>query len=89
MACRRSVFEEEFPGVSADQAAAHRLSKKGSHEDCCCVLEIKAFMGGTSAKAQLAIVSVQNPACCFSLVQLGLAGTEDHENPLGSASSFL
>lgn len=89
MACKRSVFEKEYPGVSADQAAADRLSKKGSREECCCVLEIEAFMGGTSAKVQLAIVSVQNPACRFSLVQLGLAGTEDHENPLDSASSFL
>lgn len=55
---------------------------KGSHEECCCV--------GTSAKTQLdTVVSVQNPACRFSLVHLGLAGTEGHENLLDSAISFL
>lgn len=43
MAHRLIAFEEEFPGVSADQAAADRLNKKGSHEECCCVLETEAF----------------------------------------------
>lgn len=72
--CRLSVLEEEFPGISAKQAAADRLYRKGSHEEGC-VLETQAFLGDTSAKVQLAIVSVQNPACYFSLVHLGLAGT--------------
>lgn len=72
--CRLSVLEEEFPGISAKQAAADRLYRKGSHEEGC-VLETQAFLGDTSAKVQLTIVSVQKPACYFSLVHLGLAGT--------------
>lgn len=73
MAWRLSGLEEVFPGMSAEQAAADRLYRKGSHEEC--VLKTQAFLGDTSAKVQSTTVSVQSPVCCFSLVHLGLAGT--------------
>lgn len=73
VAWRLSGLEEDFPGMSTEQAAADRLYRKGNHEEC--VLETQAFLGDTSAKVQSATVSVQSPVCCFSLVHLGLAGT--------------
>lgn len=73
VAWRLSGLEEVFPGMSAEQAAADRLYRKGSHEEC--ILKTQAFLGDTSAKVQSTTVSVQSPVCCFSLVHLGLAGT--------------
>lgn len=85
MACRLSIFEEEFPGVSADQAAADRLCKKGSHEECHCVLDTEAFLGDTSAQAVSLFIIQLARSAWFNWAGQEQRATRIHR----AASSFL
>lgn len=83
VAWRLSGLEEDFP----EQAAANRLYRTGSHEEC--ILETPVFSWGHFSKGTISHCLCSESGLLFQLDSLGLGRNRAYENPLGNASSSL